>query len=167
MTTETVFRWASLSKGVAADMVVLLADRRQLSLFEPVSRYSASLRLPGGNEDRATVSDLLSHRLGLFAHAQDPRLEEGWDPQLSARLARLAAQYLPAREPAMPIRTSPMTRPRRSSSGSPARAIPKRCASNLFAPLGMSSASVTRAELEHAAAGRGRMSAAATRARSR
>jgi beta-lactamase class C len=90
VTTDTVFRWASLSKGVAADMVALLADQNQLSLFEPVGRYAASLRLPGGNEQRATVSDLLSHRLGLFAHAQDPKLEEGWEPHyLRGSLATL------------------------------------------------------------------------------
>jgi beta-lactamase class C len=98
VTTETVFRWASLSKGVAADMVVLLADRQQLSLFAPSGRYSASLKLPAATRTRRRSRDLLSHRLGLFAHAQDPRLEEGWDPQLSAQLARIAAQYLPARE---------------------------------------------------------------------
>jgi beta-lactamase class C len=90
VTTGTVFRWASLSKGVAADMVALLAHENRLSLYEPLSRHAASLRLPGGNEASATVSDLLSHRLGLFAHAQDPRLEEGWDPHyLRGTLATL------------------------------------------------------------------------------
>ena len=79
VTTGTVFRWASLSKGVAGDMVALLAAEDRLSLDEPVGRYAPSLHLPGGNEARATVSDLLSHRLGLFAHAHDPKLEEGWD----------------------------------------------------------------------------------------
>jgi beta-lactamase class C len=90
VTTATAFRWASLSKGVAGDMVALLAEENRLSLYEPVSRYASSLRLPGGNESRATVSDLLSHRLGLFAHAQDPKLEEGWDPHyLRGTLATL------------------------------------------------------------------------------
>jgi beta-lactamase class C len=90
VTTATVFRWASLSKGVAGDMVALLAEEDRLSLYEPVGRYAPSLRLPGGNENRATVSDLLSHRLGLFAHAQDPKLEDGWDPRyLRGTLASL------------------------------------------------------------------------------
>jgi len=90
VTTSTVFRWASLSKGVAGDMVALLAEESRLSLYEPVNRHASSLRLPGGNEARATVSDLLSHRLGLFAHAQDPKLEEGWDPRyLRGTLATL------------------------------------------------------------------------------
>jgi len=149
VTTETVFRWASLSKGVAADMVVLLADRQQLQLFAPVSRYSASLKLPGGNEDRATVSDLLSHRLGLFAHAQDPRLEEGWDPNyLRSSLASLHNICPPGschayQNVAYDAASEIVERVTGKSYSEAVR-------ENLFAPLGMSTASVTRAELEHA-----------------
>jgi beta-lactamase class C len=80
VTANTVFRWASLSKGVAGDMVAKLADERHLSLEDPVGRYSPSLRLPNGLEQRATVANLLSHTLGLFAHAQDNKLEDGADP---------------------------------------------------------------------------------------
>ena len=90
--TQTLFRWASVSKGVAADMVAKLAAADKLSLYEPVAKYSASLRLPGGNEHKATISDLLSHRLGLFGHAHDARLEDGQDPRLlRASLASLNA----------------------------------------------------------------------------
>jgi beta-lactamase class C len=92
VTPQTIFRWASVSKGVAADMVAKLAGEGKLSLYEPVAKYSASLRLPGGNENRATVSDLLSHRLGLFAHANDSKLEDGMDPRLlRSELAQLNA----------------------------------------------------------------------------
>jgi beta-lactamase class C len=88
--TTTIFRWASLSKGVAADMVALLAEQKRLSLYEPVGKYAASLRLPGGNEQTATISDLLSHRLGLFSHANDSKLEDDFDPKyLRATLATL------------------------------------------------------------------------------
>jgi beta-lactamase class C len=90
VTPNTLFRWASCSKGVAADMVTLLAHDGKLSLVEPVGRYAPSLRLPSGNENRATVADLLSHRLGLFSHANDNKLEEGQDPhQLRSMLAQL------------------------------------------------------------------------------
>ena len=92
ITTDTVFRWASLSKGVAGDIVALLADQGKLSLYEPVSKYAVSLRLPAGNEQKATVADLLSHRLGLFSHANDSKLEDGMDPRyLRATLAQLNA----------------------------------------------------------------------------
>jgi beta-lactamase class C len=90
VTPNTLFRWASVSKGVAADMVALLAHDGKLSLVEPVGRYAPSLKLPAGNENRASVADLLSHRLGLFSHANDNKLEEGQDPHvLRSALAQL------------------------------------------------------------------------------
>ena len=129
VTPGTVFRWASLSKGVAADMVARLAADGRLSLDEPVGRYASSLRLPEGYEHRATVANLLSHTLGLFAHAEDPQARGGDGPAHAARQARAGAQYLRARAPATLIRTSPMTRRRRSSSGSPASLTARCCAS--------------------------------------
>jgi beta-lactamase class C len=149
VTTDTVFRWASLSKGVAADMVALLADQDRLSLFEPVSRYAASLRLPGGNETRATVSDLLSHRLGLFSHAQDPRLEEGWDPQyLRGTLSSLHNICAPGtchayQNVAYDAASEIVERVTGESYGQAVR-------ERLFGPLGMRTASLGRAELMHA-----------------
>ncbi|HEX8641649.1 MAG TPA: serine hydrolase domain-containing protein [Allosphingosinicella sp.] len=146
VTTATVFRWASLSKGVAGDMVALLADEQKLSLYEPVSRYAPSLRLPGGNENRATVSDLLSHRLGLFGHAQDPKLEEGWDPRyLRGTLATLHNICAPGTCHAYQnVAYDAASEIVERVTGQPYReAVRER----LFAPLGMTSASLTRAEL--------------------
>ena len=82
VTPSTVFRWASLSKGVAADMVARLAADGSLSLEDPIARWASSVRLPGSTENVATVANLLSHTTGLFAHAEDPRLEEGMDPHM-------------------------------------------------------------------------------------
>ena len=82
VTPNTIFRWASVSKGVAGDMIAKLADEGKLSLYEPVAKYSSSLRLPGGAEHKATISDLLSHRLGLFGHANDSKLEDGGDARM-------------------------------------------------------------------------------------
>lgn len=79
---HTVFRWASLSKGVAATMVAELAAEGRLSLDDPIGRYSTTLRLPGGGEQIATVADVLSHRVGLSHNAFDDRLEQGQDPRL-------------------------------------------------------------------------------------
>jgi beta-lactamase class C len=90
VTGHTVFRWASLSKGVAADTVALLAHDGRLSLDDPVGRHAPSLKLPDDNERVATVANLLSHTLGLFAHAYDGKLEDGVDPrQLRRELATL------------------------------------------------------------------------------
>ena len=78
----TVFRWASVSKGVAATMVAKLAEQGKINLNAPVANYAPDLKLPAGNEYRATVGDLLSHRLGLYRNAYDNKLEEGQDPSL-------------------------------------------------------------------------------------
>ena len=146
VTPETVFRWASLSKGVAADMVALLAEEERLSLFEPVGRYAASLRLPGGNEQRATVSDLLSHRLGLFSHAQDPRLEEGWDPHyLRSTMATLHNICAPGSCHAYQnVAYDAASEIVERVTGKPyAQTVQER----LFGPLGMRGASMSRAAL--------------------
>jgi beta-lactamase class C len=80
VTDETVFRWASLSKGVAATEIAILASEARLNITDPVSKFGTSLRLPGGGETKATLEDVLSHRLGILPNAYDTRLEDGWDP---------------------------------------------------------------------------------------
>jgi beta-lactamase class C len=74
---DTVFRWASVSKGVAATMVAKLAEQGRVDFNAPVVNYSTTLRLPARAEYRATVGDMLSHRLGLYRNAYDNKLEEG------------------------------------------------------------------------------------------
>ena len=117
VTPETVFRWASTSKGVAATMVTKLAEEGKLDLNAPVANYAPDLKLPAGNEYKATVGDLLSHRLGLYRNAYDNKLEEGQDPSfLRASLSQLNATCRRAR--AGLIRTSPTTRRARWSRAS-------------------------------------------------
>lgn len=81
VTPETVFRWASVSKGVAATMVAKLAEQKKVDLNAPVVNYVSTLKLPASAEYRATVGDMLSHRLGLYRNAYDNKLEEGQDPR--------------------------------------------------------------------------------------
>ena len=96
VTPDTVFRWASTSKGVAATMVAKLAEQGKIDLQAPVANYAPDLKLPAGNEYRATVGDLLSHRLGLYRNAYDNKLEEGQDPSfLRASLGQLNAVCAP------------------------------------------------------------------------
>ena len=79
VTPETVFRWASVSKGVAATMVAKLVEQGKVDFNTPVVNYAHSLKLPAAAEYRATVGDLLSHRLGIYRNAYDNKLEEGQD----------------------------------------------------------------------------------------
>src|SRR5690348_17662800 len=96
VTPETVFRWASCSKGLAATMVAKLAEQGKLDLNAPVANYAPDLKLPAGNEYKATVGDLLSHRLGLYRDAYANKLEEGQDPTfLRTQLATLNAVCAP------------------------------------------------------------------------
>src|SRR5690348_7064541 len=96
VTPQTVFRWASCSKGVAATMVAKLAEQGKVNLNGPVSDYAPDLKLPNGNERLATVGDLLSHRLGIYRDAFANKLEEGQDPSfLRTQLGTLNAVCAP------------------------------------------------------------------------
>jgi beta-lactamase class C len=82
VTPETVFRWASVSKGVAGTMVAKLAEQGKVNLNGSVATYVPTLKLPAAAEYTATVGDMLSHRLGLYRNAYDNKLEEGQDTKL-------------------------------------------------------------------------------------
>lgn len=143
VTTETVFRWASVSKGVAGTMVAKLAEQGKVDLSAPVARYSRTLHLPGGAEQRATVDHLLSHRLGLYRNAYDNKLEEGQDAALlRMQLAQLTLICPPGTcwsyENVAFDAASEIVQ---HTTGKPYAEVLKR---RLFDPLGMTSASVTR-----------------------
>ena len=92
VTPDTVFRWASVSKGVASTMVAKLAQQGKIDLNAPVVNYAPDLKLPDAYEYKASVGDLLSHRVGLYRNAYDNKLEEGQDPSvLRASLSQLNA----------------------------------------------------------------------------
>ncbi len=139
---ETVFRWASLSKGVASTMVAKLAEEGRLSFDQPVASVAPSLRLPGRNELKATVGDVLSHRLGLYRNAFDNKLEEGQDVNfLRGTLATLNSICAPGtcwsyQNIAYDAASEMVGR----VSGMRYQEAVKR---ELFAPLGMTSASLT------------------------
>ena len=80
VTEDTVFRWASLSKGVAGSVTGQLGLEGLLSFEDTVSDYPTSLRLPGGGQRQASLGDVLAHRLGIVPNAYDLRLEDGRNP---------------------------------------------------------------------------------------
>ncbi|MEO6114669.1 MAG: serine hydrolase domain-containing protein, partial [Sphingomicrobium sp.] len=149
VTPQTVFRWASVSKGVAATMVAKLAEEGRFSLDQPVMGLAPSLRLPGGNEVRATVGDVLSHRLGLYRNAFDNKLEEGQDvTALRRNLSTLNSICAPGtcwsyQNVAYDAASEIVAK----ASGVRYQDAVQRA---LFAPLGMTSASVSLKGLERA-----------------
>jgi len=76
VTTDTVFRWASVSKGVAAATVLSLEEDGHLTLAEPAKIHASSLELPK-SETQISIEDLLSHRVGIVRNAYDNRIEGG------------------------------------------------------------------------------------------
>ncbi|MEM6411607.1 MAG: serine hydrolase domain-containing protein [Pseudomonadota bacterium] len=77
---NTVFRWASLSKSVAATVTGQLNIEGLLEFDDSVSNFDTSLRLPNAGHRQAKISDVLAHRLGIVPNAYDLRLEDGRDP---------------------------------------------------------------------------------------
>jgi beta-lactamase class C len=77
---HTVFRWASLSKGVASTAIGKMAADGELALSDTISKFKTSLRLPMGGEKVGTLEDLLAHKIGIVPNAYDTRLEDGGDP---------------------------------------------------------------------------------------
>ena len=144
---DTVFRWASVSKGVAATMVAKLSEQGKIQLDAPVATYAPDLKLPAGYENRATVGDLLSHRLGLYRNAYDNKLEEGQDPRfLRQSLAQLSPVCPPGtcwsyQNVAYDASSEMVSR----VTGRPYEQAVKQY---LFNPIGMSSGSVSLAGLE-------------------
>ncbi|RIX29364.1 serine hydrolase domain-containing protein [Sphingomonas edaphi] len=143
VTPETVFRWASVSKGVAATMVAKLEEKGKLRFDQSVASVAPSLHLPGGNELTATVGDVLSHRLGLYRNAFDNKLEEGQDASfLRASLVTLNSICPPGtcwsyQNVAYDAASEMATKVTGVS-------YPDLVQRELFAPLGMTSASMDR-----------------------
>lgn len=148
VTPDTVFRWGSVSKGVAAALVVKLAEDGRFSLDTPVAKMGTTLRLPGKSQN-VTIADLLSHRVGLVRNAWDDRLEAGEDP----KLLRTAMGGLPPFCPPSTcyayqnIAFDTATEIVESVTGQDYAAVAR---DRLFAPLGMTSASIGRAGLQGA-----------------
>ena len=143
VTPQTVFRWASVSKGVAGTMVAKLAEQNRIQLAAPVANYAPGLKLPGGNEYRASVADVLSHRLGLYRNALDNKLEEGQSPQLlRAELATLNAICPP--DSCWSYQNIAFDAASDMVAKVTGKPYPQAVEEALFAPLGMTSASMTR-----------------------
>ncbi|UVO54188.1 serine hydrolase [Sphingomonas sp. SUN039] len=144
--SHTVFRWASLSKGVAATMVGELAAEGKVSLDAPVSAYATTLRLPMGGETRATVDDLLSHRLGIVRNAFDNKLEAGMDPRV-LRPQLVGAKFQCAPGACHTYQNVAFDAASEIVQNLTGKTYQSAVQQRLFQPLGMVDASVSRAGL--------------------
>src|SRR6478672_3895241 len=60
---NAVFLLASISKPMTATAVMLLSDRKQLSIEDPVRKYIPEFK--GGEKDQILIRHLLTHSSGL------------------------------------------------------------------------------------------------------
>ena len=149
VTPATVFRWASVSKGVASTMVAKLAEQGKFSLDQPVASLAPSLQLPNGVQVSATVADVLSHRLGLYRNAFDNKLEEGQSAAMLRRqLFTLSGLCAPGTCWAYQnVAYDAASELVEKASG---RRYGDEVKRQLFDPIGMTSASVSRVGLQSA-----------------
>ncbi|HKO60270.1 MAG TPA: exo-beta-N-acetylmuramidase NamZ domain-containing protein [Pyrinomonadaceae bacterium] len=133
MTTDTIFDVASLTKVVAtATSIMMLVERGQVRLSDPVSKYIPQLK--GPERERITIELLLTHRSG---YAPDFNLKYRWTGYDEAikRLAGEPLRYPPgARFVYSDIGYIALGEVVRRVSGLPLDEFARR---NIFAPLRM------------------------------
>ena len=147
VTPQTVFRWASVSKGVAGTMAAKLAEKGKLKLNAPIADYRTTLRLPGGAEHRATLGDVLSHRLGIYRNAWDDKLEAGEDPRtIRQSIATLASLCAPGT--CWSYQNIAFDASSEVIAKAAGKSYQEAVRDHLFAPIGMTSASMSREGLQ-------------------
>jgi len=77
VTADTVFRWASVSKGVAANTLLSLVEEGAFNLADSAESLAPSLDLPGPESANVNLVHLLSHQTGIVRNAYDNRIEGG------------------------------------------------------------------------------------------
>jgi len=138
---DTVFRWASVSKGVAANTLLSLSEDGHFKMDAQAEALAPSLKLPPA-EKRVTLFNLLSHQIGIVRNAYDNRIEGG-DGAKNARSKLSQLSYLCA--PATCHTYQNVTYDasseiiERTTGKSYAQVVQER----VFNPLGMSTASAT------------------------
>jgi len=76
VTGDTVFRWASVSKSVAAATALDVAADGHFGLSSPVEAFVSRAEFPKTRRP-ITLEQILSHRTGLPRNAYDPVIEDG------------------------------------------------------------------------------------------
>ena len=141
VTEDTVFRWASVSKGIAANTMLSLSEDGYFKLDAKAEDLAPSLKLPPA-EQRINLFNLLSHQVGIVRNAYDNRIEGG-DNARNARNNLNKLNYLCA--PAschtyQNVAYDASSEIIERMTGKPyAQVIQER----VFTPLGMTSASAT------------------------
>jgi beta-lactamase class C len=144
---HTVFRWASVSKGVAATLLTKMAAEKKLSLSDPVSRWAPSLKLPKDAQNVATIDNLLSQSLGIWKNAYDRDLEDGKDPkEIRSRLNQIPLLCPPGK--CYSYQNIAYDAASEAAEHAGRKSYAQLVQQEIFGPLGMQSATTTREGLE-------------------
>lgn len=97
--SNTVFRLASVSKPFAATITTMLAQEKQLSLSDPITKYVPNFELAKkGAADKIQLKHILSHSSGLMPNAYDNLLHENWSmKKVISRFDRVTPICQPAK----------------------------------------------------------------------
>ena len=160
VTPETVFRWASTSKGVAATMVTKLAEQGKIDLQAPVANYAPDLKLPAATNIGRRSATCCRTASASIATPTTTSWRKARTRACCAQACRSSTR--PAcRVPAGRTRTSLMTRRARWSVAVTRLPYEQAVKRMLFNPIGMTSGSVSMAGLESKPAGPDRTAQAA------
>ena len=142
VTADTVFRWASLSKSVAASLIYNFSEVGLLSLEDDVQSLAPSLKLPPSDRP-AKIGDVLSHRLGITRNAHDRRIEAGW---AGAKVRRALAELSRECPPGTCHAYQNAAYDALSEVIETITEVPYKAVVNerIFEPLGLTTASITR-----------------------
>ncbi len=83
LTTDHVFRLASLTKQFTAATILTLAEEGKLDLDASIDAYVPNFPL---QEKTVTVRQLLTHTSGLFSYTNLPNLMDFWDKEHSTQM---------------------------------------------------------------------------------
>ncbi len=142
VTADTVFRWASVSKGVAANTLLSLVEEGEFDLSDSAEALAPSLDLPDKDGANVNLLHLLSHQTGIVRNAYDNRIEAGH----FAKPTRGALKYLePLCEPGTCHTYQNVAYDAASEIIESRTALPYKTVvqSRVFDTLGMESASLT------------------------
>ncbi len=93
VTSDTVFRLASVSKTFSAELAAMMVAEGKFSFDDKLSKYVPNFHLKTpGHARKIRLDNILSHTTGLTPNAYDNMLEDGWSlEKIIPRFKRLKA----------------------------------------------------------------------------
>lgn len=146
VTADTVFRWASVSKSVAAATVLELSDDDYLDLDNPAQLHAPSLNLPR-TKNPAKIEDLMSHRTGIKRNEGDRKIEAGRTAKPLRNKLKKARQMCPPGtcHTYQNVAYDATAEIAETVTGLPYKSV---VSERIFKPLGMTTATTTLAGLQ-------------------